>query len=146
MTTPLGDRIHALLLQHYGLENAITAPEIGRILGVGEREVRYRIAEESSGWAGDGKLLLAAPQFGFFFATDAEAIAHRERMLISLWLQAGEKVLRFQEAARKAGFGGLLLAWTTKLLKFIHGRPDFKTFVEQSHPERRRELREKAGA
>lgn len=120
-----GDRIHALLRQHCGVEHAITAPQIAAAVGMDEREVRRHIAEEFRAWikAGSG-LLLCRPNKGFFFATETEEISHRQAILLSLQLQAQCKVADFHAAMREAGFGGLV----------THTIP--KTFADESHPEK----------
>jgi len=141
MRTADGDRIHQLLRQCVGRDNAITARQIASALQMVERDVRFTIASEWPHWVENGQVLVSVPAIngGFFYANEAEQIQRRERLLISLWLEAGFKVLQFQEAARSAGFGGLLLGWTAKIIRFIQGKPEFKTFVEESHPERRKE-------
>lgn len=134
-----GDRIHALLREHRGAAHAITAPMIAHAVWMDVREVRKRIAEEFPNWIKDGGLLLSRPGIGFFFATDVEEIVHRDRLLISLWLQSGRKVIEFHEAAREAGFGGVVLWAACKIIRFIEARPTFKTFLEESHPEKWKE-------
>jgi len=121
MRTPVGDMILAVLKTHRGLEAAVTAPQLSIEVGMNERDVRKIIARESREWTGEG-LILARPGHGFFFATEAEEVAHRQAMLLSLKYEASAKVADFQQLMRETGFAGL-----------VHERPP--TFTHESHPE-----------
>ncbi len=122
MKTHEGDRIHALLKSRFGVENAITAPDIAQTLGIDEREVRRTIANEFREWIGTG-LLLCLPKHGFFFATEVEQVVRRQTLLLSLKLEAAAKLAQFHGAMRSAGFGGLV---SEKMPT---------TFAASSHPE-----------
>ena len=125
MRTPLGDSILAALRNHRGLEAAVTAPQLAIEVGMNERDVRKIIARECREWSAEG-LILARPGHGFFFATEAEEVSHRQAMLMSLEHEAACKRADFQQLMRDCGFGGL-----------VHERP--KTFTHESHPEDRKE-------
>lgn len=121
MRTVLGDTILAVLRKHRGLEAAVTAPQLAVEVGMNERDVRKIIARECREWVGEG-LILARPGHGFFFATEAEEVAHRQAMLLALKYEAAVKVADFQQLMRDCGFGGL-----------VHERPP--SFTHESHPE-----------
>jgi hypothetical protein len=104
----IGDRIEAVLKQHRGEANAITAEEIGERVQLNSRDVRAVIANEFREWCGAGALLCCLPRRGFFFATETEEILRRQRVLLSLALEAKAKVANFHRAMRMAGFGGLV--------------------------------------
>lgn len=122
MRTELGDEILAVLRTHRGLESAVTAPQLAVEVGRNERDVRKCIARECGYWTGEG-LLLARPGHGFFFATEAEEVAHRQGMLMSLEHEAAVKRADFQQLMRVTGFAGLILERA-------------RTFTHESHPER----------
>jgi hypothetical protein len=122
MRTPMGDTILAALRNHRGLENAVTAPQLAVEVGINERDVRRLIANECRHWTDEG-LILARPGHGFFFATEAEEILHRQAMLLRLKHEAATKVADFQQLMRATGFGG-------------HVRERPTTFTHESHPEK----------
>lgn len=104
----LGDAICKLLTGCRGIDAAMTAQAIAQAVGSDERTVRGIIAAESSKWPQSCGLLLAQPAHGFFFASQAEEVQHRQASLIRLKLEAATKVSLFQAEMRRHGFGGLV--------------------------------------
>jgi hypothetical protein len=99
------DRVLAVLQEHRGAEQAITAPRICRRLHWShgqEREIRRIITEHANlDWPG---VLCAIPGVGYFFAEDLEEIRAYRQYLMELKKAAWMKLQRFDSAMTRSGF------------------------------------------
>ena len=103
MKTHHGEKIAAILSQHIGREQAITAPAICAELGWSEgreRLVRQIIASESPLWP---VLVCGVPGQGYFIAEDIAEAEQYENWLSDLARDAAAKVTSFRESARRMG-------------------------------------------
>ncbi len=104
MHTEHGKSIAAILSQHIGREQAITAPAIAQELGwpeSRERLVRQIIATESALWP---VLVCGVPGQGYFIAEDVEEAAAYDSWLSDLHAKAEDKVTAFRASAARIGF------------------------------------------
>ena len=104
MRTEEGDNIFAIVRQHSGAANAITAPQICRLLGwkkSGERHVRQLIADEGSLW--EGWPVCSIPGQGFFIAETIEELIAYNNWLSELAYVSRDKLIFFREAVGKMG-------------------------------------------
>ncbi len=104
MRTPDGDKIFAILRQHDGAANAITAPQICRELGwrkSSQRTVRQIIADESALW--EGWPVCGIPGQGYFIAQSIEELMSYDNWLGGLLVRASDKLSAFRAAVRKMG-------------------------------------------
>lgn len=104
MRTPEGDKVFAIIRQHDGAENAITAPQICRQLGwrrSRERLVRQLIADESAAW--EGWPVCAIPGQGYFVAQSIEELMSYDNWLAELLTRSTDKLNAFRAAVKKMG-------------------------------------------
>ena len=104
MRTPEGDKIFAIIRQHDGAPNAITAPQICRELGwrkSRQRTVRQIISDESALW--EGWPVCAIPGQGYFIAQSIEELMSYDNWLADLLTRSCNKLNAFRAAVRKMG-------------------------------------------
>jgi hypothetical protein len=104
MRTTQGDKIFAIIRQHDGAANAITAPQICRELGwrkSRERTVRQIIADEAAFW--EGWPVCAIPGQGYFVAESIEELMSYDNWLADLVDRSSDKLKAFRAALKKMG-------------------------------------------
>ena len=104
MRTEEGDKIFAIIRQHDGAENAITAPQICSELRwkrSRERTVRQIIADEAVLW--EGWPVCGIPGKGFFVARSIEELMSYRNWLADLVARSTDKLNAFRAALQKMG-------------------------------------------
>lgn len=104
MRTPEGDKVFAIIRQHNGAGQAITAPQICRELGwrtSRERVVRQIIADESASW--EGWPVCAIPGQGYFVAESIEELMSYDNWLAELVSRSTNKLKAFRAALQRMG-------------------------------------------
>ena len=99
----LADRIHRILRGRQGAEQAVSAPELCRLLGLpqrAEREVRQAIEDAAPRWP---DLICAIPGKGFFVAVDLEEAERYDNWLKQLADAALAKRSAFLAACARKG-------------------------------------------
>lgn len=101
-------QIQAVLRQHVGRDQAISAPGICRILRWPlslEREVRRIIKDEGRSWGGEGELFVvcAIPGRGFFIAADFEEIQNHDNWLSAQYAAVGKSRRDFRTLCKNLG-------------------------------------------
>lgn len=101
-------QIEAVLRQHVGREQAITAPQICRALNwplTLEREVRRILKEEGRSWGKEGELFIicAIPGRGYFLAQDIEEIEAHDNWLSAQYAAVGKTRRDFRALCKNLG-------------------------------------------
>lgn len=106
MTDSDSDIIFSIIRCHRGSENAITAVDIQREMGLSERNIRKVIAKESHEWPEIVCARVGDPTGagGYFIPETFEEIEAYWAYLSDLASKSEAKVQRFEQACAKAGF------------------------------------------